>query len=76
MRYEIKIDYPVDEIEKSRKRLEACANGTRYDRVPVILCIVSRYFAKAMGVTYGDIFKDADTQYEFLLQSGKYLAEI
>jgi len=62
-------------MEKSRKRLEAAAGGTRYDRVPVILCIVPRYFAKAMGVTYGDIFKSADAQYEFLLQSGKYLAE-
>jgi len=75
MRYEIKVNYPVDEIDKSRKRLESCANGTRYDRVPVSFCIVPRYFAKAMGVTYSDIFRDADVQFEFLLQSGKYLAE-
>lgn len=73
MKFEI--DYPVEEIEKSRRRLEACANGKRLDRVPIIFCIVPRYFAEAMGVRYSDIFQDADTQYEFLLRSAKYLAE-
>ena len=75
MRYEIDIGYPAEEMEKSRRRLEAAAGGVRLDRVPIIFCIVPRYFADAMGVRYGDIFKDADTQYEFLLHSAKYLAE-
>ena len=75
MRYEINIGYPIDEITKSRKRLEACSKGERHDRVPVILCIEARYFAKALGISYREIFNDADTQYEFLLQSRKYLAE-
>ncbi|MCL2813388.1 MAG: hypothetical protein FWD23_02180 [Oscillospiraceae bacterium] len=73
MKFEI--DYPLEEIEKSRRRLEAGAKGERLDRVPVIFCIVPRYFAEAMGVKYGDIFKDADAQYDFLLRSAKYLAE-
>jgi uroporphyrinogen-III decarboxylase len=75
MKYEINVRYPSDEMEKSRKRLEAYGNWTHHDRVPVSFCIVPRYFAKAMGVTYSDIFKSADAQFEFLLQSFKYLAE-
>ena len=75
MRYELTIDYPTEEIEKSRRRLEAAANGMRLDRVPIIFCIVPRYFAHALGMRYGGIFEDADTQYEFLLRSAKYLAE-
>ena len=75
MRYEMDIDYSVEEMEKNKKRMDAYRDRRWVDRVPVGLCIVPRYFAKAMNITYRDVFKDADTQYELLLEFLKFQME-
>lgn len=75
MRRTIHIDYSPEEMEKSRRRVEAFGSFRRADRVPVSFCIVPRFFAKQLGVRYADIFKDADTQFEYLLQFAKYQIE-
>lgn len=75
MRRTIAIDYPVEEMEKSRKRVEAYNGFRRADRVPVSFCIVPRFFAKQLGIRYKDIFRDADAQFGYLLQFAKYQIE-
>ena len=75
MRFEMNIHYPADETEKSARRMKAYREMRRADRIPVGLCIVPRFFAKAMHITYSDVFKDADTQYELLLMFQKYQIE-
>ena len=45
------------------------------DRVPVGFCLVPRYFAPLFGISYKEIFKDAETQYHWLLQFTKYRLE-
>jgi hypothetical protein len=54
-------------MDLSRKRMEA-RNDFRYvDRVPVNYCVVPRYFAPVFGLRYLDFFKDAETQFYWLL---------
>ena len=45
MCFEINIDYSVEKIELSRKRMEARLKFRYVDRVPVLYCVVPRYFA-------------------------------
>ena len=75
MRFEINIDYPLEKMELSRKRLEARSKFRYVDRVPVNYCVVPRYFAPLFGLRYIDFFKDAETQYYWLLQFAKYHIE-
>jgi hypothetical protein len=75
MRFEIDIDYPIEKMELSRKRLEARNQFRILDRVPVNYCVVARYFAPIFGLRYLDFFKDAETQYYWLLQFAKYHIE-
>ena len=44
MRHVLDIDYPVEKMEASRKRMEARGSFTYADRVPVGFCLVARYF--------------------------------
>jgi Uroporphyrinogen decarboxylase (URO-D) len=75
MRFEINVDYPVQKMEASRRRMEARKAFRYIDRVPVNYCIVPRYFAPVFGVRYIDVFKDAETQYNLLLQFARYQLE-
>jgi len=75
MRFEISIDYPLEKMELSRKRLEVRSRFRYIDRVPVNYCVVPRYFAPLFGLRYIDFFKDAETQYYWLLQFAKYQIE-
>lgn len=75
MKFEINIDYPAEKMELSRKRLEARSSFRYVDRVPVNYCIVPRYFAPLFNLRYIDFFKDAETQYYYLLQFAKYHIE-
>ncbi len=75
MRFEINIDYPLEKMELSRQRMEAWRNFRYIDRVPVNYCIVARFFAPLFGLRYIDFFKDAETQYAWLLQFAKYQIE-
>jgi uroporphyrinogen-III decarboxylase len=75
MRFEINIDYSPEKMDLSRKRIDA-RNDFRYvDRVPVNYCVVPRYFAPMFRLRYLDFFKDAETQYYWLLQFAKYQIE-
>jgi uroporphyrinogen-III decarboxylase len=75
MRFEINIDYPLEKMELSRKRLEARSQYQYIDRAPVNYCVVPRYFAPLFGLRYIDFFKDAETQYYWLLQFAKFQIE-
>jgi hypothetical protein len=75
MRFKINIDYPAEKMEASRKRMEARNKAGYHDRVPVNFTLVPRYFANIFGIDYCEIFKDAQTQYYWLLQFAKYQIE-
>jgi uroporphyrinogen-III decarboxylase len=75
MRFELNIDYSPDSMAASRARMEARAQRRYVDRVPVNYCIVPRFFAPVFGVPYLDLFRDAETQYHWLLQFAKYQIE-
>lgn len=74
-RFELKIDYPLEKMEQSRRRMEA-RNEFRYvDRVPVLYGLFARYFAPLFDLRYIDFFKDAQTHYHWQLQFAKYRIE-
>ena len=73
MRFDI--NYDNEKMRKSRLRMEKRSTRKYADRVPVNFCIVPRYFTPIFGIEYNEIFKDARTQYEFLLKFAKYQIE-
>lgn len=75
MQFELNIDYPVEKMELSRKRMEARGALRYVDRVPVNYCVVARYFAPLFDLRYIDFFKDAETHYYWQLQFAKYRIE-
>ena len=75
MRFELNIDYPIEEMALSRQRMAARSNFEHVDRAPVGFCLVPRFFAPIFGVPYAELFKDAETQYYWLLQFLKYRIE-
>jgi len=75
MRFELDIDYPVEKMEQSRKRLEAWSRFCYVDRVPVQYCVVPRYVAPLFKLRYIDLFKDVETHYYMQLQFAKYRLE-
>lgn len=75
MRFEINIDYPLEKMELSLKRMKARSHFRYIDRAAVNYCVVPRYFAPIFGLKYIDFFKDAETQYYWLLQFAKYQIE-
>ncbi len=75
MRFELDIDYPVEKMEQSRKRIETWVKFRYVDRVPVQYCVVPRYFAPIFNLRYIDFFKDVETHYYWQLQFAKYRLE-
>jgi len=75
MRYELNIDYPVEKMEQSRRRIEASGTFGYADRVPVGFCLVPRYFTPIFGIPYRTIFDSADEQFHWQLQFLKYRIE-
>jgi uroporphyrinogen-III decarboxylase len=74
-RFELNIDYSLEKMEQSRRRMEA-RNHFRYvDRVPVQYGLWGRYFTPFFNLRYIDFFKDVETQYQWLLQFTKYRIE-
>ena len=61
MKFEIDIDYPLEKIEASRKRMESWPKFRYIDRVPVAFCVVPRYFTPIFKIPYSEIFKDVET---------------
>ena len=75
MRFVLNIDYPVEQMEASRRRLEARADFRYVDRVPVGFCLVPRYFVKVFGIPYCAIFENVEEHYHWQLQFLKYRIE-
>ncbi len=75
MRFTIDIDYPLEKMAASRKRLAARARFEQCDRVPVGFCIVPRFFVPLFEIPYSEIFKDVETHYYWQLQFYKYRLE-
>lgn len=75
MKYEIDIGYSEEKMRDNLKRIQARGDFKYFDRVPVSFCVVPRYFAPVFDMTYGDLFKDAETQYYWHLQFLKYRME-
>lgn len=75
MRFELDIDYPLEKLEASRRRMEARARFRYVDRVPVAYCVVPRFFAPLFGLKYIDFFTDVETHYYWQLQFAKYRIE-
>lgn len=75
MRHTLDVDYDPARFEDSRRRMQARSEFRAHDRVPVAYCVVPRFFAPLFGMTYGDLFRDAETQYHWLLQFAKYRME-
>ena len=75
MRFELCGDYPVANMELSRKRMDARVGFLYVDRVPVLYCLVPRYFAPLFNLRYRDFFQDVETHYYWQLQFAKYRIE-
>ena len=75
MRWELEIDYPVERMERSRRRMELRNSFAYADRVPVGFCVVPRYFTPIFGIPYCEIFRDAETHFHWQLQFAKYRIE-
>jgi hypothetical protein len=74
-RFELNVDYSLDKMEMSRRRLEA-RNRFRYvDRVPILYGLFARYFTPLFNLRYIDFFKDVETHYYWQLQFAKYRIE-
>ena len=74
-RFNLEIDYSLEKMELSRRRLEARNAFAYVDRVPVLYGLFARYFAPLFNLRYIDFFKDAETHYYWLLQFAKYRIE-
>ena len=75
MRYELDIHYPLEEMEKSQRRVKAYEDFQRPDRVPVDFCLVPRYFTQRVGIPYSELFKSPERQFELQLEFLRYRIE-
>ncbi len=75
MRHELSIDYPLEEMNRSSRRLEARARFDVVDRVPVGFCLVARYFTPVFGMPYREFFRDVETHYRWQLEFARYRLE-
>ena len=71
------VDYPAEKISRSKAHIEAHRPGrpVQGDRVPVNFCLVPRFFAPIFDIDYEEIYRDAKTQFHWLLQFAKYQLE-
>jgi uroporphyrinogen-III decarboxylase len=75
MRFNLAIDYSIEKMEQSRRRMEARAAFRYIDRVPIQYGLWGRYFTPFFKLRYIDFFQDVETQYNWLLQFAKYRIE-
>jgi len=74
-RFDLVVDYSPEAMQGNKARMDAFERREYTDRVPVSFCAAPRFFTHAFGLTYGDFFKDADTQFHYQLQFAKYRIE-
>ena len=75
MRQVLNIDYPVEKMEQSRRRMEARATFGYADRVPVGFCLVPRYFTPLFDMPYRAFFASPEEQFYWQLQFLKFRLE-
>jgi uroporphyrinogen-III decarboxylase len=75
MRHVVDIDYPVEKMEQSRRRMEARGSFTYADRVPVGFCLVARYFTPLFDMPYRAFFESPEEQFHWQLQFLKFRLE-
>jgi len=75
VRFSIDIEYPLEEMEASRRRLEAWTRFAYVDRVPIMYCLEPRYFTPLFGLDYQEFFRDVETQFELQLRFAKHRIE-
>jgi uroporphyrinogen-III decarboxylase len=75
MLHSVNIQYPLHEIEQSRRRLEAAYGFGWYDRAPVLLGIEARYLLHERRVTFAEYFSDPKTQLVHQLENLKWRIE-
>lgn len=73
--FELNIDYPFEQMKLNGERMQAWSQYQYVDRAPVGFCLEPRYFMPIFGVDYKEIFKDARSQYHWLLQCAKHRIE-
>jgi uroporphyrinogen decarboxylase len=73
--FELNINYSFEQMDLNKKRVQARNQFQYFDRVPVGFCIEPRYFTPIFGIDYKEIFKDAQSQYNWMLQFAKYRIE-
>src|SRR3990172_791566 len=74
-RFKLEIDYPIEKMKLSRRRLEARSEFRYVDRVPVQYGLWGRYFAPFFNLRYIDFLQDVETQYYWLLLFAKHRIE-
>ena len=75
MRHVLNMDYPVEKMEASRKRMEARGSFTYVDRVPVGFCLVPRFFTPLFDIPYRAIFESPEEHFYWQLQFLKFRLE-
>lgn len=75
MKTKICIDYPIEEIKKSRERLNAVNRRVITDRVPILLDISTRYILEERKLTFPEYIESPKTHLYQQLMNIKYRAE-
>lgn len=75
MLHSVNIQYPLHEMEQSRRRLEAAYGFGWHDRAPVLLGIEARYLLHERKVTFAEYFSDPKTQLIHQLENLKWRIE-
>jgi len=73
--HSVNIQYPLHEMELSRRRLEAAYRFAWHDRAPVLLGIETRYLLHERNVTFAEYFSDPKTQLVHQLENLKWRIE-
>jgi uroporphyrinogen-III decarboxylase len=74
-RFSVHIEYDPQNMALSRTRYEARENFGLVDRVPVLFCLVRRYFLPLLNCGFDEFLKDVETHYELQLRYNKYRIE-
>jgi uroporphyrinogen-III decarboxylase len=73
--HHVNIQYPVNEMENSRRRMNAAYRFEPVDQVPVFLGIEARYLLRERGVSFAEYFSDPGTQLIHQLENTKWRIE-
>lgn len=75
MKEKININFPLERMEKNKKRLEAWKNWEYVDRVPVVLGVEARVPLYRRGVGFKDYFTSPERQFINQIHNSKWIIE-